>query len=168
MKWITMADVAGRPDPIMAVIQPTAETVLKPLGRKEPVNLVAIFGAARGGKSFLMNQLAGRDGVFKISNDKDPCTQGVDVSRTVLPLHEFASIGGCTSPRGVSGSRVRVLFADVEGQGDRDVAYDARLASAILPMAKCVVFNWRDSLQVDRMLNLLGVMQRAAHNVDLG
>lgn len=63
---------------------------------------------------------------------------------------------------------MRVLFADVEGQGDRDAAYDARLASAILPLTKCVIFNWRDSLQVDRMLNLLGVMQRAAHNVDLG
>jgi len=50
---------------------------------------------------------------------------------------------------------VRVLFADVEGQGDRDAAYDARLASAILPLTKCVIFN-------------LGVMQRAAHNVDLG
>ncbi|CAM9711638.1 unnamed protein product, partial [Ectocarpus sp. 12 AP-2014] len=36
------------------------------------------------------------------------------------------------------------------------------------PLTKCVIFNWRDSLQVDRMLNLLGVMQRAAHNVDLG
>lgn len=66
------------------------------------------------------------------------------------------------------GFPVRVLFADVEGQGDRDAAYDARLASAILPLTKCVIFNWRDSLQVDRMLNLLGVMQRAAHNVDLG
>lgn len=60
------------------------------------------------------------------------------------------------------------MFADVEGQGDRDAAYDARLASAILPVTKCVIFNWRDSLQVDRMLNLLGVMQRAARNVDLG
>ncbi|CAN0074334.1 unnamed protein product, partial [Laminaria digitata] len=100
---------------------------------------------------------------------QDPCTQGVDVSRAVVPLKEFATLDGCTAPRGVSaGSKVRVLFADVEGQGDRDAAYDARLASAILPLTKCVVFNWRDSLQVDRMLNLLGVMQRAAHNVDLG
>lgn len=63
---------------------------------------------------------------------------------------------------------MRVCFVDVEGQGDRDVTYDARLASAILPLTKCVIFNWRDSLQVDRILNLLGVMQRAAHNVDLG
>lgn len=63
---------------------------------------------------------------------------------------------------------MRILFADVEGQGDRDATYDARLASAILPVSKCVIFNWRDSLQVDRMLNHLGVMQRAAHNVDLG
>ena len=69
---------------------------------------------------------------------------------------------------GTMSTAVRVLFADVEGQGDRDAAYDARLASAILPLTKCVIFNWRDSLQVDRMLNLLGVMQRAAHNVDLG
>ncbi|CAM9631727.1 unnamed protein product, partial [Hapterophycus canaliculatus] len=100
---------------------------------------------------------------------QDPCTQGVDVSRAVVPLKEFATLDGCVAPRGVPGnSQVRVLFADVEGQGDRDAAYDARLASAILPLTKCVIFNWRDSLQVDRMLNLLGVMQRAVHNVDLG
>ena len=49
---------------------------------------------------------------------------------------------------GTMPTTVRVLFADVEGQGDRDAAYDARLASAILPLTKCVVFNWRDSLQV--------------------
>lgn len=73
-----------------------------------------------------------------------------------------------TAANNVAITAVRVLFADVEGQGDRDAAYDARLASAILPLTKCVIFNWRDSLQVDRMLNLLGVMQRAAHNVDLG
>ncbi|CAM9165568.1 unnamed protein product, partial [Discosporangium mesarthrocarpum] len=105
----------------MTVSEPTAKAVLKPLGRTEPVNLVAIFGAARGGKSFLMNQLAGRDGIFKISNEKDPCTQGVDVSRAVVPLRDFAAIGGVGAPSRVSGNAVRVLFADVEGQGDRDV-----------------------------------------------
>jgi len=44
--------------------------VLSKLGDEGAVNLVAIFGAARGGKSFLMNQLAGQDDIFKISNDK--------------------------------------------------------------------------------------------------
>lgn len=60
----------GRGEPVMSVSQTTVEEVLEPLGDKRAVNLVAIFGAARGGKSFLMNQLAGQDDIFKISNDK--------------------------------------------------------------------------------------------------
>jgi hypothetical protein len=60
-----------------------------------------------------------------------------------------------------------VGFVDAEGQGDRDSAYDARIACPVLLAAKCVVFNWRDSLQKDRMLDLLGVMCRAAASIDL-
>lgn len=60
----------GRAEPVMSVNQNTVEEVLDPLGETGAVNLVAIFGAARGGKSFLMNQLAGQDDIFKISNDK--------------------------------------------------------------------------------------------------
>lgn len=29
-----------------------------------------------------------------------------------------------------------------------------------------VIFNWKDSLQVDRMLNLLGVLARAAQGIE--
>lgn len=70
--WIMMKDppAGSRGDPVMTVNQGTVKGVLEPLGDEAPVNVVAIFGAARGGKSFLMNQLAGRDDVFKISNDK--------------------------------------------------------------------------------------------------
>lgn len=60
----------GRGEPVMTVNQATVEGVLNKLGDEGAVNVVAIFGAARGGKSFLMNQLAGQDDVFKISNDK--------------------------------------------------------------------------------------------------
>lgn len=35
----------------------------------------------------------------------------------------------------------------------------------VLLTAKCVLFNWRDSLQKDRILDLLGVMCRAASTV---
>jgi hypothetical protein len=35
----------------------------------------------------------------------------------------------------------------------------------VLLASKVVLFNWKDSLQRDRLLNLLGVMQRAAYNV---
>lgn len=70
--WITMNDPpkGHRGEPTMAVNQTTVDEVLQPLGDEGAVNLVAIFGAARGGKSFLMNQLAGKDDIFRISNDK--------------------------------------------------------------------------------------------------
>lgn len=69
--FVTMSNPqGGRGEPVMAVNQATVDDVLEPLGDEGAVNVVAIFGAARGGKSFLMNQLAGRDDIFKISNDK--------------------------------------------------------------------------------------------------
>lgn len=64
------AGARGGGEPTMSVNQSTVDTVLTPLGDDGPVNVVAVFGAARGGKSFLMNQLAGQDDIFKISNDK--------------------------------------------------------------------------------------------------
>eukprot|EP00615_Pteridomonas_danica_P002523 CAMPEP_0114350160 /NCGR_PEP_ID=MMETSP0101-20121206/16126_1 /TAXON_ID=38822 ORGANISM="Pteridomonas danica, Strain PT" /NCGR_SAMPLE_ID=MMETSP0101 /ASSEMBLY_ACC=CAM_ASM_000211 /LENGTH=493 /DNA_ID=CAMNT_0001489199 /DNA_START=246 /DNA_END=1727 /DNA_ORIENTATION=- len=63
-------------------------------------------------------------------------------------------------------SHIKVGFVDAEGQGDRDTAYDARIACPILLSARCVLFNWRDSLQKDRILDLLGVMCRAANSVN--
>src|SRR5690606_14625838 len=51
-------------------------------------------------------------------------------------------------------------------QGDRDERYDAKLVCPILLCSKSVIFNWKDSLQRDRMLKLLGVMQKAALSVD--
>jgi hypothetical protein len=101
-----------------------------------------------------MNQLSRRQDVFRISNAKDPCTEGIDLSRASLPLSEFAGITTYSKGKASSSSSTsstggsRILLADVEGQGDREVAYDARLASSILPLSKCVIFNWKDSLQV--------------------
>lgn len=69
--WVTMTQhAAGKGEPVMHVSEDTVAEVFEPLGADHPVNVIAIFGAARGGKSFLMNQLAGKDDIFKISNDK--------------------------------------------------------------------------------------------------
>lgn len=73
-KWIS-ADEAGK-----LVVHGEVSTVFRPVAKKL-VNIVAIFGRARQGKSFLMNCLAGEREVFKISNEKDSCTQGIDISR---------------------------------------------------------------------------------------
>ena len=90
--WISMRDPSAgdRGEPVMTVNQATVKGVLEPLGDKEAVNLVAIFGAARGGKSFLMNQLAGQDDIFKISNDK--ARRGGQWSN---PLNHFACCVFC-------------------------------------------------------------------------
>lgn len=35
---------------------------------------------------------------------QDPCTQGVDISRAVVPLKEFSTLDGCTATKEVSAS----------------------------------------------------------------
>ena len=120
-----------------------------------------------------MNMLAGEDRLFKISSSQDPCTQGVDVSRKVvswgafhrhdeiaMKKHERRSIDHASSE-----PAPKIAFVDVEGQGDRDLTYDANLVCPVVLTSRCVIFNWKDSLQRDRLLNLLAVMQRAAFNV---
>ena len=67
VSWINI-DQTGT----MSVNARAATTVLEPLGDADPVNLVAIFGAARQGKSFLMNCLMGRESCFRISNARVP------------------------------------------------------------------------------------------------
>lgn len=164
-------------------VNPKATKFLSSLG-DQPLHLVSVFGAARQGKSFLMNALSGMDGVFKVSNALEPCTQGIDVSTSTLSLEKFRAVGGggapaagggllswlpgwgpAAPPEAASGGDDLVGFCDAEGQGDRDVRYDARLVCPALLASRCVIFNWKDSLQKDRILNQLGVMVRAAEGV---
>ena len=55
------------------------------------VNSVAIFGAARQGKSTFMNLLADQT-VFDVSHGDDPCSQGVHYSSALMKLNNFAAI----------------------------------------------------------------------------
>ncbi|KAF0682979.1 Aste57867_24932 [Aphanomyces stellatus] len=101
----------------MTVSPASSLKVLHALPTRQPVNLISIFGAARQGKSFLMNLLANQQDLFRISNEKEPCTQGVDLSSHFMPLEAFSRINGCRSVA----SNVSVGFVDAEGQGDRDI-----------------------------------------------
>lgn len=129
------------------------------------INLIAIFGRARQGKSFLMNCLTGETDVFKISNAKESCTQGIDISNKWLSVKEFASIDSNTKST-TSAPSIRIGFVDAEGQGDKDVTYDARLVCPILLASKVVIFNWKGDLQKDEIIERLGVMAKAASNVN--
>jgi hypothetical protein len=105
-------------------VHPEAATqVLQPLG-DQPINLISIFGAARQGKSFLMNLLADQQDLFKISNLREPCTQGVDLSGHFIPLPTFSGLNGCPAIASGKSDRqtLRIGFVDAEGQGDRDIS----------------------------------------------
>ena len=73
------------------VPQSAAEQHLSRMPRRRPLNLISIFGAARQGKSFLMNRLAGGKGCgFAVSNKSDPCTVGVDLAANTVSLDDFS------------------------------------------------------------------------------
>lgn len=137
--------------------------------RTSPINLISIFGRARQGKSFMMNCLSGEREVFRVSNEKDSCTQGIDVSSKFIGIREFSRIDGGTQLDTSSEvtSSIKIGFLDAEGQGDRDISYDSRLACPALLCSKVVLFNWKGDLQKDLLLSTLGVMTRAAQNVSL-
>jgi hypothetical protein len=141
------------------------KSVLQPIWN-QTCNLISIFGRARQGKSFLMNCLAGEREIFRISNEKESCTQGIDISNKWMTIKEFATVDGGRSEAVPSTAQgIRVGFVDAEGQGDKDVSYDANLICPILLASKCVIFNWKGDLQKDHILNTLGIMCRAAQNV---
>jgi hypothetical protein len=76
-----------------------------------------------------MNCLAGETEIFRISNEKDSCTQGIDISNKWLSLSEFSSNSNCkprstTQPVLASGravtavtgdNKMKVGFVDAEG-----------------------------------------------------
>ena len=95
VQWLRMADS----DTTLRV-EPSGSAILRGLGNHS-CNLVSIFGAARQGKSFLMNALAGQEDMFRISNAREPCTQGVDLCSHVMPLSKFAEIQD-TDDRGMA------------------------------------------------------------------
>ena len=157
-KWIsTETTPAGR-----VLVAHKVNQVYENLG-SSPCNLISIFGRARQGKSFLMNCLAGEEQIFKISNEKESCTQGIDISEKWMSVTDFSRVDDGTLCQGDA----KVGFVDAEGQGDRDVSYDANLVCPILLASKCVIFNWKGDLQKDHIMSTLGIMTRAAKNVSL-
>ena len=99
---------------------------------------------------------------FQISNLSEPCTQGIDISNSMIDLKTFSSID---NGKAIESGKCKVGFVDAEGQGDQDITYDANLVCPILLTSKCVILNWKDSLQKDKILNHLGIMHKAAINV---
>lgn len=133
MKWVA-ADYEG--GPLRARVE--ALEVLKEVHPSKLLNVVTVLGPARKGKSFLMNALAGRNGVFPVSPAVVPCTTGADLSPILMPLPSFAQLGreeefDRSAPAPDSPT---IAFVDLEGQGDKSVEHGVRLATTFLVLSK--------------------------------
>ena len=42
-----------------------------------PIAVISMSGRAREGKSFILNQLLGQNGAFKVASTQRPCTKGI-------------------------------------------------------------------------------------------
>ena len=104
--------------------------------------------------------MAQQQDLFKISNSREPCTQGVDISSHLTTLRKFASHLDVSND-----DEIAIGFVDAEGQGDRDISYDSRLICPVLLASKAIIFNWKDSMQKDRILNQLSVLAEAAKSI---
>ena len=88
------------------------------------VNTVMIFGDVGTGKSFLLNSLDPTAN-FEVSNREDSCTQGVDLAG---------------APKARPGLPA-VTYVDVEGQGDKSLSYELKLAVPLLLCSKVCIMN---------------------------
>lgn len=114
-----------------------ARDILMNVPDREPLNLLTVLGAAKCGKSFLMNALTGFDDMFPVSPEVIPCTAGVDLSPILMPLLDFKRGGrGHTSCPPSTSPGPTIAFADMEGQGDQSAEHDIRLATPFLLLSK--------------------------------
>lgn len=137
-KWVVRSSEPSQQGAV--VVNPEATAVTNSFPSK-PVNFVMIFGPSKSGKSFFMNALARRDGIFGVSPAAMPCTSGVDLSKTVVSLQDFTGITTHVEP----GYTPCVGFVDVEGLGDKNPSHHVKLAIPPMLVSKVLKrqLGWR-------------------------
>jgi len=92
------------------------------------VNLAMICGRVRIGKSYLMNSILGQS-CFGVSSEARGFTKGVDLCPRLIPAANFGARPG--------GPHIGLV--DIEGQGDKGLAQDLKLATPLLLVSKVVL-----------------------------
>lgn len=114
-----------------------AREILAKIREDEPLNLLTVIGAAKCGKSFLMNALTGFDNMFPVSPGAAPCTVGADLSPILMPLSDFRRGGGDRKSSVIPAlPEPTIVFSDMEGQGDQSAEHDTRLATPFLLLSQ--------------------------------
>eukprot|EP01047_Picozoa_sp_COSAG01_P049267 COSAG01_NODE_4870_length_4665_cov_84.521463_1_plen_846_part_00 len=127
------------------------------------VNLAAIFGKARCGKSTLMSIVSGVSGLFEASGQSLSFTKGIKVGNHFPSIQQLAAHHGCHLAGMPAKSDVRVGFVDAEGQGAKSSqSYDVKLIAIPMLFSRVIIFNWIGGLQEGEILDKLGVMTQVA------
>jgi len=147
LRWL---DLKGQ----KLVIHSEASCALQ--AESELVNPIMICGRLRTGKSYLMNALL--DAVaFEVSPQARPLTRGVDICANLIPGSHF----------GWSTGMPKMVFLDVEGQGDKGLRHDVKLATPLLLISKVVILHEICPIGPSKegLLEMLQIMMKAASQV---
>ncbi|KAK4723657.1 hypothetical protein R3W88_026436 [Solanum pinnatisectum] len=131
-------------------IDPEALAILQLV--KEPVGIVSVCGRARQGKSFILNQLLGRNSGFHVAATHRPCTKGIWLWSS--PLRRTA----------LDGTEYNLLLLDTEGIDayDQTGTYSTQIFSLAVLLSSMFVYNQMggiDEAALDR-LSLVTEMTR--------
>ena len=118
---------------------------------KRFLNVVAILGMARTGKSTLMNSVVGKE-VFQTSAEIEGCTQGVWVSNTTKD----------TGKNGVT------IYVDTEGQGNNSEKTDYKLLMPVLLLSKVIIFNIKGRIAATDVLEELALLVQIGDSIKSG
>ncbi|KAI1105451.1 Aerolysin toxin-domain-containing protein [Jackrogersella minutella] len=134
----------------------------------EPLNFISIVGPTRGGKSTLMNLLAGCETkpLFNTASGYQSCTKGIDLGNKVMTLESFSTINECEKVV-PEVSNQKIAFIDTEGQGDVGNQYDIILFTPAILCSKVIIFN-TTTIAKDTVLTNLRMMTLAADKLDFG
>ena len=105
-------------------VVPEAVELLKSISK--PIAFVSICGPFRTGKSYLLSQVLGKPGAFKVGHKMGACTKGIWMGTTVLECEEHV-----------------VVFLDTEGMDspEEDSADVSKLLIVTTLLSSLLVYN---------------------------
>ena len=117
--------------------------------KMEFLNIVAILGISRTGKSTLMNSVVGKE-VFTTSAELKGCTQGVWVSNTAICTGNDAGV---------------TIYVDTEGQGNSSTKTDCKLLMPVLLLSKVIIYNITGKIAVGYVLEELSLLVQISDSI---
>jgi len=131
-----------------------AQQILRSI--ETPVGVIAISGKSRQGKSYVLNQLLGSNGAFKVASTHRPCTKGLWLWSKPIPR----------SAR--DGTNFHLVLLDTEGIDafDQTGRYSTQVFCLAVLLSSLFVYNQMGPID-ESSLNQISLVAEMAKNVQL-